>query len=102
MHKNGFRGRYLNEMDRHVTQNLAGGFAMDLVRKNTSEYEAVIVLGHEERPSAPDLSLGCAEGLRRVGCKVLNIGPATEACLRYHVRYHEADGGVFVGGGDQR
>lgn len=102
MHKNGFRGRYLNEMDRHVTQNLAGGFAMDLVRKNTSEYEAVIVLGHDDRPSAPDLSLGCAEGLRRVGCKVLNIGPATEACLRYHVRYHEADGGVFVGGGDQR
>jgi phosphomannomutase len=62
----------------------------------------VAVVGYDERLSSPDLAAGMMEGLRGAGCHVVGIGCVTGACLRYAVRYLEADGGVFVTGGSAR
>ncbi len=58
----------------------------------------VVVIGFDERPSSPDIIVGVALGLRRMGCHVIDLGQTTRPCFHFAVHHLEAAGGVFVTG----
>jgi hypothetical protein len=57
-----------------------------------------VVLGHDERPSSPDIVTGVGQMLRRMGCQVVDIGAATRPCLMFAVDHLSAAGAVHVTG----
>ncbi len=57
-----------------------------------------VVLGHDERPSSPDIVTGVGQMLRRMGCQVVDIGLATRPCLLFAVNHLGAAGAVHVTG----
>ena len=57
-----------------------------------------VVLGHDERPSAPDIVTGVGQSLRRMGCQVVDIGMATRPCLMFAIDHLHAAGAVHVTG----
>jgi phosphomannomutase len=57
-----------------------------------------VVLGHDERPSSPDIVTGVGQMLRRMGCQVVDIGLATRPCLLFAVDHLGAAGAVHVTG----
>ena len=61
-----------------------------------------IVLAGDGRPLVAELVAAVGEGLRFSGCNVIDIGPATAACLAFAVAHLQAAGGLLVGnpGGD--
>ncbi|MBU4398273.1 MAG: hypothetical protein KKE86_02945 [Planctomycetes bacterium] len=56
-----------------------------------------IVLAGDGRPIAAELVAAVAEGLRWSGRDVVDIGPATAACMAFAVHHLRAAGGVLVG-----
>ncbi len=56
-----------------------------------------IVLAGDGRPIAAELVAAVAEGLRWSGCDVVDIGPATAACMAFTMHHLQAAGGVLVG-----
>lgn len=62
----------------------------------------VVVLAGDGRPIAAELVAAAAEGLRYGGCHLVDVGPATSACLAFAVDHLGADGGVLVGGPGDR
>jgi|GEM_PF-343894 len=58
----------------------------------------VVVMGFDERSSSPDIVMGVALGLRRMGCHVIDLGQTTSPCFHFAVHHLDAVGGVFVTG----
>jgi phosphomannomutase len=58
----------------------------------------IVVLARDERPASPDLAVGAATALRRMGCQVIDIGPVTRPCFWFAVEHLHAAGGVHVTG----
>ncbi len=56
-----------------------------------------VLLAGDGRAITAELSAAVGEGLRFSGCDVLDIGPATAACLAFAVHHCEAAGGILVG-----
>lgn len=69
-----------------------------LVVQARSRRGPVVVIGFDERPSSPDMIVGVALGLRRMGCHVIDLGQTTRPCFHFAVHHLEAAGGVFVTG----
>ncbi len=59
--------------------------------------EPVVVIAGDGRPSAGELVAAVCEGLRWAGCHVVDIGPASSACLGFAIDHLQTAGGVFVG-----
>ncbi len=117
---NGIRGTYLNEIDRSRATNWGAAFASLLwdeqprVGRATDASESpratslvdatiarpgpMVVIGFDERPSSPDIVMGIALGLRRMGCQVVDLGQTTGPCFRFASHHLDAAGGVFVTG----
>lgn len=125
---NGIRGVYLNELDRTRAANWGAAFASFLwdrqprvgreisqVPTRTLDTEGTdsspsitcpaptrrgptVVIGFDERPSSPDIVVGVALGLRRMGCQVIDLGQTTAPCFRFATHHLEAAGGIFVTG----
>lgn len=122
----GIRGTYLNEIDRTRATNWGAAFASmlwdqqprmgrvkaDAVSSDANESvrgtllaEAaasrrgpMVVIGFDERPSSPDIVMGVAIGLRRMGCQVVDLGQTTGPCFQFATHHLNAAGGVFVTG----
>jgi phosphomannomutase len=56
------------------------------------------VVGHDSRPSSPDLVVGAAAALRRMGCQVIDVGVTSTPCLWFAVDHLRAAGGMYVTG----
>lgn len=56
-----------------------------------------VVLAGDGRPITAELVAAVGEGLRWSGCDLVDIGPATAACLAFAVHHYQAAGGVLVG-----
>jgi len=67
---------------------------MSAAKRQQSSRE--IVLAGDGRPIAAELVAAVAEGLRWSGCDVVDIGPATAACMAFTMHHLQADGGVLV------
>jgi len=107
----GVRGVYLNQMTRSVAERFASGFAACLwgqspLRLNTAaggvngaqRRRPLVVVGHDDRPAAPDLVVGVATALRRMGCAVVDVGMVSTPAFWCAVEHLEAAGGIHVTG----
>jgi phosphomannomutase len=56
-----------------------------------------ILLAGDARPLTAELVAAAAEGLRSIGCDVVDLGPSTAACLAFAVARLEAAGGMLIG-----
>ncbi len=109
----GVRGVYLNEITRETAAGYASALgrllwnSMPLVARTTSDINPrdvsgrtgpVVVVGHDERPSSPDISVGVVRALRTMSCRVIDIGQSTRPCFWYAVSHMQAAAGIQVSG----
>lgn len=111
--REGVRAVHLNELNRATAGRMAGAFASLLwdeaphfgrcdqvaeLPRAAKRRGPAIVIGHDERPAAPDLLSGVAATLKRMGCHVVDIGLTTRPCFCFTVHHLQAAGGIFVTG----
>ena len=100
----GVRGRYLNDIDRHVAGEIAGAMASLLWERRPWDMATgipdgpMVLVGHDERPQSPDIVTGAASALRRMGCRVIDIGLVTRPCLWFAVEHLQAQAGLLATG----
>lgn len=109
----GVRGIYLNELTASKAGEIAGAFAsllwegMPLAVKPADAQPALkltkrvgpqVVVGHDDRPSSPDIVTGIARTLRRMGCQVIDIGLVTRPCFWFAVDHLQVSAGIHVTG----
>lgn len=109
----GVRGIYLNELTASKAGEMAGAFASllwestPLTLKETDAEPVTqlqkrlgpqVVIGHDDRPSSPDLVTGVAKTLRRMGCQVIDIGLVSRPCFWFAVDHLQASAGIHVTG----
>lgn len=108
----GIRGVYLNELGRPQAEQYAAAFASLLweshPRHGRTEEDTpaqpqpvsrpTIVLGRDARPCSPEMAVGVAAALRRMGCHVIDVGLVSIPCLWFAVEHLDADGGIGVTG----
>ncbi len=56
-----------------------------------------IVLASDGRAITAEVTAAVGEGLRFGGCDVIDVGPATAACLAFAIHHFHASGGILVG-----
>ena len=106
----GVRGVYINDLTRKKAGRIATALA-DLLwedaplvgltetsRRSNRRNRPAVVVGHDERPSAPDIVTGVASALRRMGCQVIDISLTSTPCFRFAVDHLQAAAGIFVTG----
>ncbi len=104
----GAEGVYLNDLGPKTVREMTAALGVTLQRRSEAGSDTVrnnppvVVLAGDGRPIAAELVAAAAEGLRYSGCHLVDIGPATSACLAFAVDHLGADGGVLVGGPGDR
>jgi len=108
--KEGVRGIYLNELDRRQAGKIASALAgllweeaprigrSENTRKGSRRIGPAVVVGHDERPSSPDIVTAAAAALRLAGCQVIDIQATTKPCFWFAVEHLQASAGIFVTG----
>jgi phosphomannomutase len=108
----GVRGIYLNELSRAKAARITAAFAALILEKtplvgradgesstaSPGRRNPTIVVGTDQRPSSPDIAAGVVSAIRRMGCDLIDIGPASKPCLWFNVNHLNADGGVMITG----
>jgi len=113
----GVRGEYLNHLNRQLAGRVAAAVAdscwqsQPLIGRSADSTDdeeraaacppasaPLIVIGHDARPSAPDLCVGVSSSLRRMGCEVVDVGRVSAPCHVFAVDHLQADAGLFVTG----
>ena len=109
----GVRGIYLNELTASRAGEIAGAFASLLWESTPLTLKAAetppanrmqkrwgpqVVIGHDDRPSSPDLVTGVAKTLRRMGCQVIDVGLISRPCFWFAVVHLQASAGIHVTG----
>lgn len=117
----GVRGEYLNQLTRSIAGRVGAAVADRLWEAQpligrlpadedetlapaivpalvTLTHRPTVVLGHDARPSSPDLTVGISGALRRMGCEVVDVGRVTAPCHTFAVDHLQADAGLFVTG----
>ena len=94
-HDEGAGGVYLNDLGPAVARRIAVAFGVAMQQSPIANPS--VVLAGDGRPIAAELVAAASEGLRFSGCNVIDIGPATAACLAFAVDHLQAAGGILVG-----
>ncbi|MDP1798307.1 MAG: hypothetical protein Q8K78_12525 [Planctomycetaceae bacterium] len=108
----GLRGRYLNDLTRRDAQLWAMVVAAwlwdrrplpgrcDDTPLTADRFPAgpTVVVGYDERPSSPDLAVGVVDGLRQMGCQVVDLGQTLKPVWQFAAGHLAADAGVFITG----
>jgi len=107
----GVRGVYLNELTRKKVDAMAASLAgllwedaplvgrLDGSKRRNRRTGPTVAVGHDERPSSPDIVTGVVAGLRRMGCQVIDISMTTKPCFSFTVDHVQAAAGIYVTGG---
>jgi phosphomannomutase len=103
-HAEGAGGDSLNEFSPAVARKIATAFGIWLrdqrARAEESPDPPAAVLGGDGSPLCPELVAAVAEGLRWTGCRVVDVGQVTAACLTLALHHLGADGGILTGRGE--
>ena len=108
-HDEGAGGVYLNDLTPAAARNMAAAFGLAMQREASGGNSPLlpspqslipnpsVLLAGDGRALTAELSAAASEGLRSSGCNVVDIGPATAACLAFAVDHLSAAGGMLVG-----
>ncbi len=122
-HAEGAGGAYLNDLTPAVARKIAAAFCL-WTKKEAQKREAgsqqpaapatnpksqitpsqisssqspSVLLAGDGRAITAELSAAVGEGIRSSGCRLIDIGPATSACLAFAMQMQQASGGILVG-----
>jgi len=90
-------GVYPNHLRRDDVMRLATAFGALLRQDHADEDALTVVVASDGRPLTAELSAAASEGLRMMGCEVIDIGFATAPCLASAVKQLSAKGGLLLG-----
>lgn len=110
-HAEGAGGAYLNDLTPTTARNIAAAFGIWVKRAsdgrgargagsgpaNLPPRNPTVILAGDGRAITAELSAAVGEGIRSSGCDLIDIGPATSACLAFAVHTQQAAGGILVG-----
>ena len=96
-HDEGASGVYGNELAPADAHRMAAAFGVCLRRAPDAPAWPAVVLAGDGRPLSANLVAAVGEGLRWAACDLIDIGPATTACLLMAIAQLDAAGGVLVG-----
>ncbi len=71
------RGVYPEQLDEDLAHDVGAAFVQVLGIRAVDAGPGAVVIGHDMRPSGPDLVASFAEGVREQGCDVILIGLAS-------------------------
>lgn len=108
----GIRGVYLNEFARPDAERYAAAFAsliwqqfpfiarseFDVSHGEARHAAPTVIMARDARASSPDLAVGAAAALQRMGCRVIDVGIVNAPCLSFAISHLGAAGGVYVTG----
>lgn len=110
-HDEGAGGVYLTDLTPGVAREMAAALGVALRReggkgtvpcslrenRDSPHGQPVVVIAGDGRPLSCELVAAVGEGLRWAGCQVVDIGPATAACLAFTIDHLGTSGGILVG-----
>ena len=106
-HDEGAGGVYGNELAPADARRMAAAFGLclrgtvpfdpALRRAPLAAVRPAVVLAGDGRPLGAELVAAVSEGLRWAACDLIDIGPATTACLLLAIARLDAAGGILVG-----
>jgi phosphomannomutase len=96
-HEEGAGGVYLNDLAPAAARDIAAAFGQLFSKAGPTAPNPSVILAGDGRAISAELSAAASEGLRLGGCNVIDVGPATAACLAFAVDHLSAAGGMLVG-----
>ena len=77
------RGTYQDQINEDLAHAVGVAFVKVLGISAADGGPGAVVVGHDMRPSGPDLVASFAEGVREMGCSVIEIGLASTDALYF-------------------
>lgn len=93
----GAGGIFPNQFGRDEVTRLATAFGGLLRQDRVGEKAPAIAIASDGRPMTAELLAAASEGLRMMGCEVIDIGFATAPCLAFAINHLNAAGGMLLG-----
>lgn len=90
------RGSYPDQIDEELAHDVGAAFVRVLGIAVGDGGPGAVVVGHDMRPSGPDLVASFADGVREQGCDVILIGLASTDGLYFASGYLDLPGAMFT------
>ena len=91
------RGIVARDLGGDVAQSIGRAYASEL-RALTGRERPNVVVGHDNRPTSPDLAAGIIRGIREAGVDVVDVGTVPTPVLYYAAYELGTDGGLQITG----
>lgn len=91
------RGVVAEDLAGDVPEQIGRAFGSEL-RANAGQDALTVVVGHDNRPSSPDLAEGLINGLQAAGVDVIFVGTVPTPLLYFAAERFGTDGGVQITG----
>jgi len=92
------RGIVAEDLTGEVPEQIGRAFASELRVRNGMREDLVIAVGHDNRPSSPELANGIIRGIRAAGVNVAFYGTVPTPVLYYAAAKDDTDGGLQITG----
>lgn len=92
------RGIVGRDIDAEVAEQIGRAYASELRSRHGRREDLTVAVGHDNRPSSPDLAAGAIRGMRAAGVNVITYGTVPTPVLYYAAAVHETDGGMQITG----
>ena len=90
------RGTVPDQLDADLAHAVGAAFVEVLNIRSVDGGAGVVVIGHDMRPSGPDLVAAFADGVREHGCDVIRIGLASTDGLYFAAGRLDVPGAMFT------
>ena len=90
------RGTVPDQLDADLAHAVGAAFVEVLNIRSADGGAGVVVIGHDMRPSGPDLVAAFADGVREHGCDVIRIGLASTDGLYFAAGRLDVPGAMFT------
>ncbi|HEX6134197.1 MAG TPA: phosphomannomutase/phosphoglucomutase [Longimicrobiales bacterium] len=92
------RGIVGRDVDAGIAEQIGRAYASELRARNGGRADLRVAVGHDNRPSSPDLAAGVIRGMRAAGVNVVSYGTVPTPVLYYAAAVDETDGGMQITG----
>ncbi|MFO7892644.1 MAG: phosphomannomutase/phosphoglucomutase [Longimicrobiales bacterium] len=92
------RGVVAEDLKDDIPQWIGRAFGSELRAGHDQRTDLRVVVGHDNRPSSPELANQVVAGLRAAGLNVVSVGTVPTPVLYWAVERFEADGGIQITG----
>lgn len=92
------RGVVGKDLTADVAELVGRAYATELRRRRGGATNLTISVGHDNRPSSPELAEGIMRGVQAAGVHVIDLGTVPTPVLYYSTKRYETDGGIQITG----